>query len=68
MFYNSFNKKKTNRLKYTAKASNTQKKKKNLQYRDRGGKKTRDTEIEKEEKKKKTYDTDIDHRPFPCRT
>ena len=37
MFYSSFNKKKTKLLKYTAKACNTQKKK-NLQYRDRGGK------------------------------
>ena len=44
MFYSSFNKKKTNCLKYIAKACNTGGKKKNFWYRDREG----------EKKKKKT--------------
>ena len=62
MFYSSFNKKKTKLLKYTAKACNTQKKKTyNTEIEEE---KTYDTEIEKEGKKK-LYDTDIDHHPFP---
>ena len=62
MFYSSFNKKKTKRLKYTTKACNTQKKKTyNTEIEEE---KTYDTEIETEGKKK-LYDTDIDHHPFP---